>query len=226
MHIHPQPRFLKPAPRTWLRRTAKPTPINIRSSFASDPRIRSELIALAEDQNLALTYGGSGSEALLCIDEDPSLGDDAYHLAIAPSGARLTSNSTSGLYYGLATLSQILKQSSRQIPCLMIRDSPLFPERGVMLDISRCKVPTLDTIFTLIDQLALLKFNQLQLYIEHTYAFHGHDVVWKDSSPLTTSELLRIQDYCQKHFITLVPNLNSFGHFERWLRHPEYQAFA
>ena len=95
-----------------------------------------------------------------------------------------------------------------------------------MLDISRCKVPTLETIFTLIDQLALLKFNQLQLYIEHTYAFHGHEAVWKDSSPLTTSELLRIQDYCQKHFINLVPNLNSFGHFERWLRHPEYQEFA
>ena len=226
MHIYPQPRFLKPVPRTWLRRATTPTRINIRSTFASDPRNRSELIAFSEDQKLALTYDSSGSEALLCIDEDRSLGDDAYNLTIKPSGVRLTSNSSSGLYYGLATLSQIMKQSSRQIPCLSIRDSPLFPERGVMLDISRCKVPTLETIFTLIDQLALLKFNQLQLYIEHTYAFHGHEAVWKDSSPLTTSELLRIQDYCQKHFINLVPNLNSFGHFERWLRHPEYQEFA
>ena len=62
-----------------------PTRINIRSSFASDPRIRSELIAFSEDHKLALTYDSSGSEALLCIDEDRSLGDDAYNLTIKPS---------------------------------------------------------------------------------------------------------------------------------------------
>ena len=52
-----------------------------------------------------------------------------------------------------------------------------------MLDISRCKVPTMDSIFELIDLLSLLRFNELQLYIEHTFAFRDHEKVWKNFSP-------------------------------------------
>ena len=44
--------------------------------------------------------------------------------------------------------------------------------------------------------------------------------------PLTASDILELQAHCQAHYIELVPNLNSFGHFERWLRHPEYHAYA
>ena len=40
-----------------------------------------------------------------------------------------------------------------------------------MLDISRTKVPTMDTLLTLIDQFSTLKYNQIQLYTEHTFAF-------------------------------------------------------
>ena len=48
----------------------------------------------------------------------------------------------------------------------------------------------------------------------------------ENASPLTAHELKQIDDYCRKRFIDLVPNLNSFGHFERWLRHPEYHYLA
>ena len=95
-----------------------------------------------------------------------------------------------------------------------------------MLDISRCKVPTLTTLKTLIEQFADLKYNQLQLYTEHTFAFTDHETVWRDASPLTASDILELQAHCQAHYIELVPNLNSFGHFERWLRHSEYRAYA
>ena len=95
-----------------------------------------------------------------------------------------------------------------------------------MLDISRCKVPTMDSIFELIDLLSLLRFNELQLYIEHTFAFRDHEKVWKNFSPLTGSEIQRIDHYCRDRFIELVPNLNSFGHFERWLRHEPYRSLA
>ena len=95
-----------------------------------------------------------------------------------------------------------------------------------MLDISRTKVPTIDTLLTLIDQLATLKYNQLQLYTEHTFAFSNHQQVWQDASPYTASDIIKIRQFCEDRFIDLVPNLNSFGHFERWLRHPEYHHLA
>ena len=95
-----------------------------------------------------------------------------------------------------------------------------------MLDVSRCKVPTMETIFELIDLLSLLRFNEFQLYIEHTFAFREHKTVWENFSPFTGSEIKEIDSYCSDRFIELVPNLNSFGHFERWLRHEPYKKLA
>jgi len=40
------------------------------------------------------------------------------------------------------TLLQLSRQFAEALPCLEIEDSPDFPVRGVMLDISRDKVPT------------------------------------------------------------------------------------
>ena len=54
-----------------------------------------------------------------------------------------------------------------------LRDHPDLPVRGVMLDISRDKVPTMDSLQAVIDRLASLKVNQVQLYSEHTFAYRG-----------------------------------------------------
>ena len=139
-------------------------------------------------------------------------------MALRASGA--------GTAYGLSTAAQVLTQGDQWLPHFSIEDEPDFPHRGVMLDISRCKVPTLETLFGLIDQLAGLKYNQLQLYTEHTFAFTGHRRVWADASPLTAADIIQLRDYCDDRYIDLVPNLNSFGHFERWLRYPEYHRYA
>lgn len=112
------------------------------------------------------------------------------------------------------------------LPCFTITDWPDFKARGVMLDISRTKVPSMDTLLSLIEQLAALKYNQLQLYTEHTFAFSNHEQVWRDASPYTAADIIKIRKFCEDRFIDLVPNLNSFGHMERWLRHSEYQHLA
>jgi hypothetical protein len=95
-----------------------------------------------------------------------------------------------------------------------------------MLDVSRDKVYRLETLFFLIDKFASWKFNQLQLYIEHTYAYRAHPAVWKDASPLTSEDIILLDQYCKDRFIELVPNQNSLGHMERWLKHPEYAHLA
>jgi hypothetical protein len=101
-----------------------------------------------------------------------------------------------------------------------------FAERGFLLDISRCKVPTIETLFGLIDLLAELKYNQLYLYVEHTFAYRNHEAVWREASPLTAEEVCELDDYCSERLIELVPVQNSLGHMERWLKHPEYKHLA
>ena len=107
-----------------------------------------------------------------------------------------------------------------------IEDSPDFLVRGVMLDISRDKVPTMATLRGLVDLLSSWKINQLQLYTEHTFAYRKHRVVWKDASPMTAEEIVELDAYCRERFVELVPNQNSFGHMERWLKHEPYRKLA
>ena len=63
-----------------------------------------------------------------------------------------------------------------------MEDWGAFPTRGLMLDISRDKVPTMESLRGMIDVLASLKFNHLQLYTEHTFAYTGHGAVWREAS--------------------------------------------
>lgn len=160
------------------------------------------------------------------LDADRGKDEQAYTLDIRPEGIHINAPGEAGIFYGICTLNQILDQCGVRLPCLRVEDAPDFQERGVMLDISRDKVPKIETLYELIDRLASWKINQLQLYTEHTFAFQNHPVVWQDASPLTAQEVRELDAYCRQRFIELVPNQNSFGHMTRWLKHPQYSALA
>lgn len=149
-----------------------------------------------------------------------------YQLTISPTGIFIVASTPAGAFYAGQTLRQILTQSQGELPLLQISDWPDFPNRGVMLDVSRDKVPTLETLFKLIDLLASWKFNQLQLYTEHTFAYQQHPEVWAGASPLTGEEILTLDAYCRERFIELVPNQNTFGHMHRWLTLDRYKPLA
>ncbi len=95
-----------------------------------------------------------------------------------------------------------------------------------MLDISRDKVPTMSSLASLIRRLASWRVNELQLYIEHAFAYRGHERVWRGASPMTAAQMRRLDRLCRDHGIELVPNQNSLGHMERWLRHADYAPLA
>ena len=169
----------------------------------------------------------------------PGLGEgrQGYHLHITPASISIDANTEQGIFYGCCTLIQVLEyylspqkistyQNNNAIPCLEIEDWPDYENRGVMLDISRDKVPTMETIFNLVDLLSSWKINQLQLYTEHTFAYQQHPDVWVDASPFTGEEILVLDAYCRERFIELVPNQNSFGHLEQWLKHSRYRALS
>src|SRR5262249_35508562 len=102
----------------------------------------------------------------------------------------------------------------------------VLAERGYMLDVSRDRVPTLETVWELVELCESLRVNQLQLYTEHTFAYREHPEVWRDASPFTAEEIRTVDGWCAARGIELVPNQNGFGHMERWLRHPRYAPLA
>jgi hexosaminidase len=153
-----------------------------------------------------------------------------YELHIGSESINITGSDGAGVFYGVCTLIQLLIQSTlqpiTQLPSLIIHDYPDIPARGVMIDISRDKVPTLETVFELVDRLASWKINQLQLYTEHTFAYRNHPEPWSKASPFTGDDILLLDAFCRQRHVELVPNQNSFGHMHRWLKHPKYQSLA
>lgn len=90
-----------------------------------------------------------------------------YIITVTPFGITVMGTSPAGLFYGLCTLQQVLlvvlhsSTSPVVIPALTIEDEPDFEVRGVMLDISRDKVPTMEYLMHLIECLASWKINQV-----------------------------------------------------------------
>jgi hypothetical protein len=157
---------------------------------------------------------------------DATLPPQGYVLHIDQSGVELTGADAAGLFYGRATLTQLARLHDGALPAGTIHDHPDIAVRGVMLDISRDKVPTMATVCALVDRLASLKVNQLELYSEHTFAYANHAAVHADASPFTPAEILELDAYCRARHVELVPNQNCLGHMNRWLAHQAYRPLA
>lgn len=166
----------------------------------------------------------------LRLDPDDAVYIQGYRLVVEGQSIRVTGADAAGLFYGITTLVQLCSAAVRTqapgLPRVRIVDWPDFPNRGVMLDVSRDKVPTMETLYALVDRLADWKINQLQLYMEHTFAYRGHERVWEGASPFSGEDMMALDAYCRERFVELVPNQNSFGHMTRWLVHEPYNALA
>jgi len=167
----------------------------------------------------------SGS-VVLGIDPGSVAFPQGYRLSVHSEHIQLTGHDAPGLFYGAMTLIQLLRQTEGFLPLLDVEDHPDFPVRGIMLDISRDKVPTMETLYALVDRLAEWKINHIELYTEHTFAYSRHRDVWVNASPMTAGEIRELDAYCRNRFIELVPNQNSFGHMSRWLSLPPYRDMA
>ena len=157
---------------------------------------------------------------------DGSLPAQGYELRIGPDGVDLVAADDAGAFYGRATLAQLARIHDGSLPVGRIADHPDLAVRGVMLDISRDKVPTTASLERLIDLLASLKVNQVQLYSEHTFAYRNHPTVHAGASPLDAEEIRRLDAFCRARHVELVPNQNCLGHMNRWLAHEPYRHLA
>ena len=177
----------------------------------------------------SIAAGASKDEApLLWIYLTPELPLQAFRITIHPNQILLESGDEAGLFYALQTFKQIVKYAKEQgtLPLVSIGDAPDFKRRGIMLDVSRNKVPTMNTLKNLIDLFASWKINEVQLYTVNTFAYQNHPVVWEGFSPLTAGEILELAQFCRERFIDLVPNQTSFGHMDQWLEHDQYKYLA
>lgn len=157
-----------------------------------------------------LTIGGDGSEG--------------YRLTVEIDRIAIYAESAAGAFCAVQTLRQLF--AHEKVPCLEITDKPDFAVRGFYHDITRGRIPTLESLKTLVDDMAYFKLNQLQLYVEHVFPFKETAELIQKTGCITPQELVALQDYCKENFIEFVPSLSTFGHMYEILNQPEFKHLA
>lgn len=193
-------------------RILEQTGITLHIERSRSPALDSPHIVCRIDRRAALSPGKATAR-------------DAYRLTVRTGGIEIAAPSVAGLRHGLQTLCQLATPSGR-VPALDILDQPDFENRGIMLDVSRGKVPTHETLESLIELCSDLRVNVLMLYVEHTFAFRKHPEIGAGSSPLTAESVLALDAFAADRGVELIPCLQSLGHMERVLSIDRYAGLA
>lgn len=152
---------------------------------------------------------------------------EAYELTIEHTGISVSTAGAAGLFYAVQSLRQLADQCGGFFPCLEIFDSPALDIRGVLLDIGRNKIPSLKTMFDLLDKFSSMRINHVEFYMEgYCYNYSNYAYLFSDDTPVTAEEFKALDDYAKRHFIDLVPNQNVLGHMDKWLAKPQMNHLA
>jgi len=143
--------------------------------------------------------------------------DEGYRLEARPDGILIEAKTLQGVRYALYTLRQIVERDSTgervtayRLPEATVEDSPALAFRGLHL----CWFPeqSADLIEREIRLAAQYKFNCVVLESWGVYRSARHPWFgWKDG-PMTPERIRRLVAVARDAGVTLVPQLNVFGH--------------
>ena len=151
--------------------------------------------------------------------------DETYSLSATSSKIVLQAHTVFGALHGLQTLQQLVQAEDGHfvIPAVEINDSPRFPWRGFMLDVSRHFMP-LPVVYRTLDGMAAVKLNVFHWHLTDDQGFR----IESKRFPLLTAKgsdgLFYTQDqvrdviaYASARGIRVVPEFDIPGHVTSWL---------
>ena len=163
----------------------------------------------------------------ISVKENDLLKKEEYILNIKKDGIELSSSCDEGLFRATTSLWQIIKRNGSELPCLHIEDEPQLSRRGYMYDISRERMPTVETLKKIIEVLCIFKYNEFQIYMEgDCFKYSAYPKYSEGFECLTPKDIKELEKYCEERFIDLVPNQNSFGHLGTWLKYDEFRTLG
>jgi len=156
-----------------------------------------------------------------------TLSKEGYIIKVMTKSIECYYSTDLGKHNAILTLRQLLMNKKELTTCYIF-DEPIFELRSIMIDISRNKVPKISTLKKIVDELALVKINDLQLYVEgRSFYFESFDEYYENKNDFLTGEDVKeLSKYAFERGIVLTPNLNCFGHMAFWLNQKELNKYA
>ena len=250
--IIPQPAKLSvPADRAGEFVISSTTVVNAVGPAAIEARKLVDALAPAMGYRLNIMEAQDSAQKGIVLEIDPkleSLGKEGYRLAVADR-ITISALDPAGLFYGTRTLLQLLppaifrqaqvKDVRWAVPQVVIEDRPRFGHRGMLLDPARHFLPK-SFILRFIDEMALHKFNRLQLHLTddqgwrieiRKYPKLTEVGAWRDETVgldprinppkgdgrrhggfFTQADIREMVAYAADRYITIVPEIEMPGH--------------
>ena len=159
--------------------------------------------------------------------------DESYTLEVTSTGVRIDAPTVTGAMHGLETMLQLVQpgESGYVLPAVIIRDSPRFPWRGLMIDCGRHFEPV-DVLKRTLDGMALVKMNVFHWHLTEDQGFRMQSLKFallteKGSDGLfyTQEDAREIVRYARDRGIRVVPEFEMPGHSTAWLvAYPELSS--
>jgi len=159
--------------------------------------------------------------------------DESYELTISDSGATLTAPTTLGAIRGLQTFLQLVEitPAGFAAPAVTIKDSPRFPWRGTLIDVSRHFIP-IDVLKRNLDGMAAVKLNVLHWHLSDDQGFRVESKVFPKLTGMGSDGMFYTQDeirdliaYAHDRGIRVIPEFDIPGHSRSWfLGYPELSS--
>lgn len=194
-----------------------------------DPEVRAYLQQEAEEVlGAGMQRAGEGVVLSMRVGGEPveGRGPQSYRLVVSEGGISIEGSEPRAVYWGLQTLRQLVDIGSNDtVPYLTVEDWPAFGFRSYSDDISRRQVSTVRDFEFIIRNLSRLKYTHYQPYIEDVILVDRHPRMGIGRGRLTRDEVAHIVAMGKRHFVEIMPQLNSSGHCEHLLSLPEYAAW-
>lgn len=161
--------------------------------------------------------------------------DESYSLEVTASGATLSAPTPLGALHGLQTFLQLVRTTSAgfAVPALNIQDSPRFPWRGLMIDVSRHFIP-LDVLKRNLDGMEAVKLNVFHWHLSDNQGFRVESKKFPKLQEMGSDGLYYTQEqvrdliaYAHDRGIRVVPEFDMPGHATAWfVGYPELASGA
>lgn len=199
-----------------------------RSIVISDTSLNKEALKLQEllsanGWDIPITQNPDGNCIRLKISkvDAPQNESEAYNLTVNESGIILTANSSIGVFNGIQTLRQLMRDGNT-VPSCEIHDWPAFAWRGYMIDVGRNYMPV-DLLKQQIEVMSQYKLNVFHFHftedIAWRLAFKQYPQLTEASTMMrnqgqfySEAELKDLVAFCNERHITLVPEIDMPGH--------------
>lgn len=175
---------------------------------------------------ISLTGGtcSYSSKTSVTVVNGTDIPQEGYMLTVRPEEIEIKAGDGAGAFYARQTIEQLAREGD--IPCGCYEDSPKFPFRSFMLDVSR-HFFGVDEIKKLLDRMAKLKLNTFHWHLSDDQGFRIESLKfpelnrigsWRDEGGqkvggyYTQEEIRQVVAYASERFINIVPEIDLPGH--------------